>query len=121
MRPCVFCESLESRQLLTTAPAGFEVSTVVAGLSAPTAMAFAPDGRLFVAEQGGDVRVAKDGQLLPTPFVSLDVNSSGERGVLGVAFDAGFASDHFVYVYYTATTPTVHNRVSRFIADGDVA
>ena len=62
----------------------------------------------------------KNGQLFPTPFVSLTVDSSGERGLLGVAFDPNFASNQFVYVYYTATTPTIHNRVSRFTANGNV-
>jgi glucose/arabinose dehydrogenase len=49
------------------------------------------------------------------------VDSSGERGLLGVAFDPNFASNQLVYIYYTATTPTVHNRISRFTAAGDVA
>src|SRR6185369_16489343 len=49
------------------------------------------------------------------------VNSSGERGLLGVAFDPNFASNQLVYVYYTATTPTIHNRISTFVASGDVA
>jgi glucose/arabinose dehydrogenase len=84
-------------------------------------MAFAPDGRLFVCQKGGQLRVIKDGVLLATPFVSLLIDSSGERGLLGVAFDPGFASNHFVYVHYTATTPTIHNRVSRLTANGDVA
>ena len=84
-------------------------------------MQFAPDGRLFVCEQGGRLRVIKNGALLPTPFVTLTVNSAGERGLLGVAFDPAFATNHFVYVYYTATTPTMHNRISRFTANGDVA
>ena len=56
-----------------------------------------------------------------TPFLTVTVSSSGERGLLGVAFDPDFATNHFVYVYYTATTPAVHNRVSRFTANGDVA
>src|SRR5207237_4699290 len=46
---------------------------------------------------------------------------AGERRLLGVAFDPNFAANHFVYVYYTATTPAVHNRISRFTANGDVA
>ena len=70
---------------------------------------------------GRTLRVIKNGALLATPFLSVTVNSSGERGLLGVAFDPDFASNQFVYVYYTATTPTVHNRVSRFTANGDVA
>ena len=84
-------------------------------------MAFAPDGRLFVCEQGGALRVIKNGALLPTPFLTVSVNSSGERGLLGAAFDPDFANNNFVYIYYTATSPTVHNRVSRFTANGDVA
>jgi glucose/arabinose dehydrogenase len=101
--------------------AGFIERQIVSGLSNPTAMAFAPDGRLFVCQQGGALRVIKNGTLLATPFVSLTVSSTGERGLLGVAFDPDFETTPFVYVYYTATTPTVHNRVSRFTAAGDVA
>jgi glucose/arabinose dehydrogenase/regulation of enolase protein 1 (concanavalin A-like superfamily) len=101
-------------------PTGFAESTVASGLAAPTAMAFAPDGRLFVCEQGGKLRVIKNGILLTTPFLTLPVDNTGERGLLGVAFDPGFATNHFVYVYYTATSPAVHNRISRFTANGDV-
>ena len=104
-----------------TLPSGFSESLVASGLASPTAMQFAPDGRLFVAEQGGRLRVIKNGALLPTPFLTLTVSSSGERGLLGVAFDPNFAVNQFVYVYYTATTPAVHNRISRVTASGDVA
>jgi glucose/arabinose dehydrogenase len=104
-----------------TLPAGFTETRVATGLSNPTAMAFAPDGRLFVCLQGGQLRVIKNGALLPTPFLTVTVNSAGERGLLGVTFDPQFASNGFVYVYYTATTPAIHNRVSRFTANGDVA
>src|SRR5258708_5082122 len=84
-------------------------------------MAFAPDGRLFVCQQGGQLRVIKNGSLLSTPFVSLTVDSSGERGLLGVAFDPNFATNNYVYLYYTVSTSPIHNRVSRFTAAGDVA
>ncbi|MQA30900.1 MAG: hypothetical protein GEU82_13880, partial [Luteitalea sp.] len=104
-----------------TVPAGFTEIPVATGLSSPTAMQVAPDGRLFVCEQGGSLRIIKDGALLPDPFVTLNVNAEGERGLLGVAFDPSFATNRFVYVYYTTTTPPVHNRISRFTANGDVA
>ena len=104
-----------------TLPAGFSETLVASGLRKPTAMTFAPDGRLFICEQEGTLRVVKNGALLATPFLTVAVNASGERGLLGVAFDPNFASNRYVYVYYTATSPTVHNRVSRFIANGDVA
>src|SRR5262245_15458958 len=86
-----------------TVPSGFIDTQWVTGLSAPTAMAFAPDGRLFVCQQGGALRVIKNSQLLTTPFMTLTVNASGERGLLGIAFDPNFASNQYLYVYYTAT------------------
>ena len=104
-----------------TLPAGFSETQIAGGISSPTAMAFAPDGRIFVCQQGGSLRVIKNGILLATPFVTLTVNSSGERGLLGIAFDPNFAFNQYVFVYYTATTPAIHNRISRFTANGDVA
>lgn len=114
-------EHVGELQQAATVPTGFADETLVTGLSNPTAMAFAPDGRLFVCQQGGQLRVVKNGALLPTPFLTVTVSSSGERGLLGVTFDPNFATNGFVYVYYTATSPAVHNRISRFTANGDVA
>jgi len=102
-----------------TLPAGF-TETQISGLSNPTAMEIAPDGRIFVCEQGGSLRVIKNGATLPTPFLTLSVDSNGERGLLGVAFDPNFANNNFIYVYYTVPTTPRHNRVSRFTANGDV-
>jgi glucose/arabinose dehydrogenase len=104
-----------------TLPGGFTEAVIATGLSSPTAMEFAPDGRLFVCQQGGQLRVIKNGTLLTTPFVTVTVNNAGERGLLGIAFDPNFAANGFVYVYYTATSPAIHNRVSRLTANGDVA
>jgi glucose/arabinose dehydrogenase len=113
-------ESLESRTLFATAPAGFVAELVTSGLSNPTAMDFAPDGRVFACQQGGALRIIKNGALLATPFLSLNVDSAGERGLLGVAFDPNFAINRFVYVYHTVPAPaggSAHNRVTRFTAD----
>jgi glucose/arabinose dehydrogenase len=99
------------------ASGSFQDTKFVGGLNAPTAMDFAPDGRLFVCEKGGRLMIVKNGALLGTPFLSVSVNSLGERGLLGVAFDPNFASNGFVYVYYTTSSAPIHNRVSRFTAD----
>ena len=102
-----------------TVPAGFTDSTIAIGLSSPTTLEIAPDGRIFVAEQSGVVRVIKDGVLLPTPFLTLNVNSSGERGLMGITFDPDFAYNGYVYVYYTTSAFPIHNRISRFSASID--
>src|SRR6267142_2762459 len=102
-------------------PTGFTETMIANGLSSPTAMDFAPDGRLFVCLQGGQLRVIKNGSLLATPFVTLTVDSAGERGLLGGTFDPNFSANNFVYVYYTVPGSPAHNRVSRFTASGDVA
>ncbi len=118
-RPLI--ERLERRTLFAVVPAGYVDSLVAAGLEQPVSIDFAPDGRLFVTEQRGRVRIIKDGQLLPEPFVTLNVSSSGERGALGIELDPDFSSNGYVYVFHTARQPFVHNRVSRFTAAGDVA
>jgi glucose/arabinose dehydrogenase len=103
-------------------PAGFTRATYASGFGdLLTAVAVAPDGRLFVAEKSGRLRVVKQGQLLPTPFVTLPVLEEGERGLLGVALHPGFASNGYVYLYYTTSAGGAHNRISRFVANGDVA
>ncbi len=107
-------------QLLSqTYPMGFSQEIVVNMLASPTAMAFAPDGRIFICQQAGELKVVKNGTLLPNPALSLAVNSSGERGLLGIAFDPDFTNNQFIYLYYTNTAP-IHNRVSKFKMNGDV-
>ncbi|GAB3257234.1 fibronectin type III domain-containing protein [Nocardioides dilutus] len=66
-------------------------------------MAFAPDGRMFVWQKNGVVRVVKNGQLLPTPFIDLSakVNTFDDRGFWGLAFDPQFATNGRVYLSYT--------------------
>ena len=94
--------------------------TWITGLSSATAFAQSPDGRIFIAQQAGSLRVVKNSALLATPFMTLAVDSAGERGLLGVAFHPDFATNGWVYVYYTTTSGGTHNRVSRFTANGDV-
>lgn len=113
--------SLSASAQAATLPPGFAETLVTSGLVDPTAMAFAPDGRLFVCQQAGQLRVIDHGVLLPTPFVMVTVDANGERGLLGVAFDPDFSTNQYVYVYYTTPSPAVHNRVSRFTADGNAA
>jgi glucose/arabinose dehydrogenase len=63
---------------------------------------FAPDGRLFVWQKNGQVRIVKNGALLSQPFFTLGnkVNIAGDRGLIGLALDPGFASNGYVYLLY---------------------
>jgi len=112
---------LASPALAANLPPKFTETAVASTLSEPTAMTFTPDGRLLICEQRGDLRIAKNGMLLPFPVVSVEVQRSGERGLLGVAVDPAFASNGFFYLYYTTLDAPVHNRVSRFVMEGDRA
>jgi glucose/arabinose dehydrogenase len=75
-------------------------------------------GRLFVAEKGGLLKVIRDGDTEPEPFLDLtdSVSTDSERGLLGVAFPEGFAEHGRFYVSYTDRTGT--STLSRFIAKG---
>lgn len=119
LRITVFVFVALSATYAATLPAGF-TETQISGLSNPTAMEIAPDGRIFVCQQGGSLRVIKNGALLSTPFLTLSVDPAGERGLLGIAFDPNFATNNFLYLYYTVPSSPRRNRVSRFTANGDV-
>lgn len=101
-------------------PAGFQRQVVTESLSEPTALEFLPDGRLLIAQRGGAIRVLVAGVLLPTPLIQLNCDTSnGERGLLGLAADPQFASNGYVYAFYTTTEP--RDRVSRFQVVGNQA
>lgn len=118
---CIFLLSLSDfRANAQTYPSGFTEVQVATGLSNPTVMTAAPDGRIFIAQQNGTLRIFKNGSLLSQSFVTLSVNSSGERGLLGIAFDPAFATNQYIYLYYTVSSGA-NNRISRFTANGDVA
>jgi glucose/arabinose dehydrogenase len=106
-------------------PAGFQ-DTLIASVAAPTALAFTPDGRLLITTQTGQLRVVQNGTLLATSALNLSASicTNSERGLLGVAVDPGFASNRFVYLFYTFkkfgvceqnTAKSPVNRVARFV------
>ena len=100
-------------------PPDFNETLVTSSIIKPTSLDLTPDGRVLLAEQEGRLRVIKDGVLLPNSMLTVNVDSQWERGLLGVTVDPNFPVNQYVYVYYTATTPNVHNRVSRFTVNGD--
>lgn len=96
------------------AGADLRVEVVAENLEVPWALAFAPDGRLFITERRGRVRVVQNEKLLAEPWVTLEVAAVSEAGLMGLAIDPGFAQNNFVYVCYTYRAQgQLLNRVAR--------
>jgi glucose/arabinose dehydrogenase len=101
----------------------FRVEAVVGSLVIPWAMQFAPDGRLFVTEREGRVRIVNVAASTSQIALTLpDVFAQGEAGLLGLALDPGFAQNRFVYLYYTATASSGGgvNRIVRYREVGGI-
>ena len=85
-----------------TASAAITFQPVATDLSFPSNMAFTPDGRLLFAEKDtGNIRVIRDGELVDEPLAHIDVLSSSEQGLLGLALDPAFDTQPWIYVYYS--------------------
>ena len=82
-----------------------ELEQIVDGLTRPVSIADARtrSGRLFVAQQTGEIRIVDGAALLPNPFLDLSdlVSCCGEQGLLGLAFHPDYATNGFFYVHYT--------------------
>ena len=84
-------------------PPGFQESVAFSGLDHPTALRFSPDGRIFVAEKNGRIKVFDSlADTTPTLFADLSTNvyNFWDRGLLGLALDPAFPSQPYVYVLY---------------------
>ena len=101
-------------------PSGFQETVLASNkFFAPTLFTFTPAGNPLVSQQNGKLKLLKNGVV--SNFLELTVNSTTDRGVLGVAFDPNFATTPYVYVYYHRPTTPVHGVISRFTVQGDVA
>lgn len=104
--------------LLATPPVRVQVTEWVRELEIPWALAFAPDGRAFVTERPGRVRLVRAGRLDPQPVATLPVAHVGEGGLLGLALHPRFPNPPYVYVYYTYQRDGLRNRVERLREQG---
>ena len=106
-------------------PVGFRETVAVAGLHRPTVVRFAPDGRVFVAQQDGRI-VVLDGLDDSSPRLFADlrpaVDARWDRGLMGMAIDPAFPAAPFVYVLYSRPPPATGTpataRLSRLEDDG---
>jgi glucose/arabinose dehydrogenase len=98
--------------------ANIAATRVASGLSQPLFVTAPPGdaGRLFIVEKTGAIKILdlNTGTVLGTPFLTVSVDPSGERGLLGLAFDPDYATNGFFYIYRTVTTPATHNVVERY-------
>jgi glucose/arabinose dehydrogenase len=95
---------LASNAEAATLPSGFQESVVFSGLDHPTAVRFASDGRVFVAEKSGRIKVFDSvTDTTPTLFADLNTNvyNFWDRGLLGLALHPDFPATPYVYVLYT--------------------
>jgi glucose/arabinose dehydrogenase len=103
-------------------PPGVYTEEVTSAISQPVGMAFDPEGRLFVIERAGAVRLIVGGVLQPSPVIEFEVDTCFERGLVGLALDPAFAFNHFVYVQYTAISGcgATTSKVARFVEQNGV-
>jgi glucose/arabinose dehydrogenase len=96
------------------------IELVAEDLAFPTNMAFAPGRIFFTEKETGDVRIIRDGRVLPEPFVHVSVEASAERGLLGIALDPDFERDPWAYLYYSEAGGSA-NQIIRVRAEGNTA
>ncbi|QJR16030.1 PQQ-dependent sugar dehydrogenase [Usitatibacter palustris] len=104
-----------------TVPVGFIDRQIATGFTSPTALTVLPDGRVLAMQQNGIIRIIKGDVLLGTNFWGVpNVDSTNERGCLGIVPDPQFATNHYVYVYCTITNGTAsNNRIIRVTEAND--
>ena len=98
-------------------PEGFIRERIATGLN-PTSIIVAPDGRIFITEKNGIIRIIRDDVLLESPFLKVEVDDSNERGLGHMVLHPDFDQNGYYYVFY-AVPGLRHNRISRFTANGD--
>jgi glucose/arabinose dehydrogenase/type 1 glutamine amidotransferase len=85
----------------------------------PMSLAVAPDGRVFYVERAGAVKIYKPGSANITLAATLAVATAHEDGLLGLALDPNFASNNWIYLFYSPAGAAAKQNVSRFTLVGD--
>src|SRR3954451_12926947 len=81
-------------------PPAFVEDPPINGFDRPITFNWTPDGRMFVGEWGGAIRVVKDGVVLSRPAAVLTPRTDWFRGLMGLAVDPHFVTRPYVYIYY---------------------
>jgi glucose/arabinose dehydrogenase/PKD repeat protein len=92
----------------STLPSGFRDSVALSGLTNPTVIQFAPDGRIFVGQKNGVIKVFQsltDTNPVTVADLSAEVDDYWDRGLLGLALDPNFPTNPYIYVLYAFDAP----------------
>src|ERR671939_1765490 len=108
-------------EVATAGATSFRVETFASGLQVPWSIVFVPDGRVFVTERPGRVRVIENGQLRTEPLATIsDVEARSESGLMGMTLHPQFASNHQIYLCYAYDSGSgQRDRVVRFRETGN--
>lgn len=102
----------------------YQASVLATGLNAPWELVSVPDGRMFVTERPGTIRVITNGELQTEPLIAFEApfNEEGEGGLLGLAADPDFENNGYLYAYHSYLEGGgIANRVLRLKVNGDQA
>jgi len=112
--------ALKSGSVWSELPPGFERTVLAEGLCQSSSIVVTTDGRVFVGQVEGVVRVIQDDVLLPGPLIQLETDSDNEQGLCGMVLDPDFDLNGYIYFYYTHIVEG-RNRVSRYTVVGNVS
>lgn len=111
-------------------PAGFKIEPITSNLDLPVGFTFVPDGRIFILEKAGRVKLWKDGQLFAQPMLDIrdEVNDFVDRGLLGIAIDPDFMRNGYIYLLFAWDAPGQakdvdeprKSRLMRYTVEGDI-
>ena len=90
--------TLQPIQATASLPDGFGIVQVASGLANVTSMAIANDGRIFITQQEGTVKVIQNGIVMPTPVLKVTTSPDWERGLTGIALDPDFLNNGYLYL-----------------------
>jgi hypothetical protein len=99
-------------------PSGFQATVLAnSNMTAPAAIEIAPDGRIFVLDLTGSIKIFKNGAWNSQPFATIAVDATGDKGLLGGIFDQNFPSQPYFYIHYVGTDKKV--RIGKYTVSGD--
>lgn len=102
----------------------YQVEVIAENLMVPWAIAISEDGKLYVTERSGSIRVIENGELRDQPLITFGAPfvRAGEGGLMGIALDPNFKQNHYIYVMHSYSAGNqIFNRVVRLLEKDNTA